>query len=733
MIRYEDLEEKVLQYHPNADLELLRKAYIFSAKEHKGQVRRSGEPYLSHPLEVANILAELRLDVACVSVGLLHDVVEDAHTDIRTLREYFGNDIAHLVDGVTKISKIHFSSLEEQQAENFRKLLLAMVDDIRVILVKLADRLHNMRTLQYLEPDKRERIARETMDIYAPIALRLGMARIRGELEDLAFSYLEPEAYRQLAAEVEEKRADCEQFIRQVSSRLSQVLAEQGIPARLESRIKRLYSIFQKMRRQKINLNQVYDLVAIRVLVDSVRDCYTVLGIVNNLWSPVPGRIKDFIAMPRNNMYQSLHTTVVGDGGQPFEVQIRTHEMHQVAEEGIAAHWKYKEGRLEEGKDDKRFVWLRHLLEWQREVRDPHQFLSNLKVDLYPDEVYIFTPKGEVLTLPRGATALDFAYYVHTEVGHKCVGAKVNKRIVPLKYRLNNGEIVEILTAPDARPSRDWLSIVRTQRASSAIRRWLNQRQKEEAQELGRKLLEKEFRKHKLNFHKYEDRLPELFAAFNVNRAEELIVAVGLGKVAARQVLQRLEPSAAETESGPGSGLASVVRRVFRRGDSPIQVKGHDDLLVYRARCCNPIKGEEVVGYITLGRGISVHAAGCPNLRSLLVNPERQVEVKWTDDGSEARYPVRLAVYTVDRTGMLADITTAVSNIHANILDIRARVLEGGLGLVEMTVEVLDKSHLEKIIGYLKRVSGVREVERSQHPARGKRAVAEQDRAGLSH
>jgi GTP pyrophosphokinase len=733
MIRYEDLEDKVLQYHPNADLELLRKAYVFSAKEHKGQVRRSGEPYLSHPLEVANILAELRLDVACVSVGLLHDVVEDAHTDIRTLREYFGDDVAHLVDGVTKIGKIRFSSQEEQQAENFRKLLLAMVDDIRVILIKLADRLHNMRTLQYLEPDKRMRIARETMDIYAPIALRLGMARIRGELEDLAFSYLEPDAYRQLAAEVEEKRADCEEFIRRVSSRLSQVLEEQGIAARLESRIKRLYSIFQKMRRQKVSLNQVYDLVAIRVLVDSVRDCYTVLGIVNNLWNPVPGRIKDFIAMPRNNMYQSLHTTVVGDGGQPFEVQIRTHEMHQVAEEGIAAHWKYKEGRLEEGKDDKRFVWLRHLLEWQREVRDPHQFLSNLKVDLYPDEVYIFTPKGEVLTLPRGATALDFAYYVHTEVGHRCVGAKVNQRIVPLKYRLNNGEIVEILTAADARPSRDWLSIVRTQRASSAIRRWLNQRQKEESQELGRKLLEKEFRKHKLNFHKYEDRLPEVFSAFNVTRAEELIAAVGLGKIAARQILERLEPTAGQVESGPGSALASVMRRVFRRTDSPIQVKGHDDLLVYRARCCNPIKGEEVVGYITLGRGISVHAVGCPNLQNLLVNPERRVDVKWTDDGKEARYPIRLAVYTVDRTGMLADITAAVSNVNTNIVDIRARVLEGGLGLVEMTVEVLDKAHLEKIVGYLKRVSGVRDVERTHHLARGKRAAARVDRARLPH
>jgi len=458
MIRYEDLEEKVLHYQPDADVELLRKAYVFSAREHKGQVRQSGEPYLTHPLEVANILAEMRQDVACVSVGLLHDVVEDTLTDIRTLKEYFGEDIAHLVDGVTKISKIEFSSPEEQQAENFRKLLLAMVDDVRVILVKLADRLHNMRTLEHLSPEKQKRIARETIEIYAPIALRLGMSRIRGELEDLSFRYLEPVISENIINEMNEKGADFKLFIGNVTGQLREVLDEHGISAQLESRIKRTYSIYQKMKRQRIDLNQVYDFVAIRVIVDSVRDCYTVLGLVNNLWNPVPGRIKDFIAMPRNNMYQSVHTSVVGGDGQPFEVQIRTHEMHRVAEEGIAAHWKYKEGKLDQNDEDKRFLWLRHLLEWQKEVRDPHQFLSNLKIDLYPDEVYIFTPKGEVITMPRGSTALDFAYHIHTEVGHKCVGAKVNKRIVPLKYRLKTGEIVEILTASEVRPSRDWHS-----------------------------------------------------------------------------------------------------------------------------------------------------------------------------------------------------------------------------------------------------------------------------------
>jgi GTP diphosphokinase / guanosine-3',5'-bis(diphosphate) 3'-diphosphatase len=727
MIRYEDLEEKVLQYQPNADLDLLRKAYVFSAREHKGQVRLSGEPYLTHPLEVANILAEMRLDVACVSVGLLHDVVEDTLTDLHTLRDYFGEDIAHLVDGVTKIGKIRFSSLEEQQAENFRKLLLAMVDDIRVILVKLADRLHNMRTLEHLPPEKQRRIARETLDIYAPIALRLGMARVRGELEDLAFSYLDPVSYGKLAEEVEAKRAASEEFSKAVQARLSEVLEQQGIEARIQSRTKRLYSIHQKMHRQKIGLNEVFDFLALRVLVDSVRDCYTVLGIVNNLWSPVPGRIKDFIAMPRNNMYQSLHTTVIGEGGQPFEVQIRTHDMHQVAEEGIAAHWKYKEGKLQEGQDDKRFLWLRHLLEWQREVKDPHQFLSNLKIDLYPDEVYIFTPKGEVMTLPRGATALDFAYYVHTEVGHKCVGAKVNQRIVPLKYRLNTGDVVEILTSSDARPSRDWLNVVKTQRARSAIRRLLNLRRKEEAFEIGHKLLEKEFRKFKRSLKKYEAKLDSVAPSFGVSKGEELFASIGLGKVAARQVVGRLEPELAETEASEptGSALGSVVRRVFRRKESPIQVKGHDDLLVFRARCCNPIKGEPVIGYITVGRGISVHAADCPNLQHLLLNPERQVEVKWTEDGDESKYPVRLSIRTQDRTGILADITTALSSIEANIVDARARLLEGGDGLIELTVEVRDTEHLEKILNYIKKIVGVRDVERAESRSRSGHRVSQ--------
>lgn len=724
MIRYEDLEEKVRQNHPGADLELLKKAYIFSAREHKGQVRQSGEPYLSHPLEVANILAEMRMDAACVSVGLLHDVVEDTLTDVPTIREYFGEDVAHLVDGVTKIGQIQFSSREERQAENFRKLLLAMVDDIRVILVKLADRLHNMRTLQHLSSEKRKGIARETLEIYAPIAHRLGMAKVRGELEDLAFSYLDPVAYQNILAEVEEKKALSGDFISKIKQALTEHLEAQGIKAQIESRIKRAYSIYQKMKRQKIGLDQVYDFVAIRIVVDSIRDCYTVLGVVNNIWSPLPGRIKDFIAMPRNNMYQSLHTTVVGFGGQPFEIQIRTHEMHRISEEGIAAHWKYKEGKVQEEKDDKRFLWLRHLLEWQREVKDPHQFLSNLKIDLYPEEVYLFTPKGEVITLPRGATPVDFAYYIHTEVGHKCVGSKVNGRIVPLKYRLTNGEIVEILTGPEGRPSRDWLNFVKTSRARSAIRRWLNQRQKEQAIELGRKLLEKAARKYKLSFKKYEPRLDELLARHNYSKVEDLVAAVGFGKLAAGQLLRELEPELkgreAEPEGEP-SRLASMVQKVFRKREVPIQVKGHDDLLVYRAKCCNPIRGEDVVGYITVGRGISVHSMNCPNVENLLLNPERKVEVEWTDGADGGRYPVRLAIDTEDRTGVLAEIAAAVAGIQTNILDAQARTLEDGQGLIELTIEIADTDHLEKVMNTLKRIGGVRDVERSMKRVRDRK------------
>ena len=724
MIRFEDLEEKVQKYHPEADLELLRKAYVFSAREHKGQVRLSGEPYLSHSLKVAHILAEMKLDVACVSVGLLHDVVEDTLTSLDTIREYFGEDIAHLVDGVTKISQIQFASRQEKQAENFRKLLLAMVDDIRVILVKLADRLHNLNTLQYLPAEKRKIIAQETLDIYVPIAHRLGMAKLRGELEDLAFQYLDPGAFQNISAQVKKRSTNSHEFSQEVMKAMQERFREQNIEAEMKSRIKGIYSTDQKMKRQNISIDQVYDFIAIRVLVNTVRDCYTVLGIVNNMWNPIPRRIKDFIASPLSNRYQSLHTTVIGHDGHPFELQIRTHEMNQIAEEGIAAHWKYKEGKLEGDKDDKRFQWLRQLLEWQHEVKDPHQFLSNLKIDLYPEEVYPLTPKGEVITLPRGSTPVDFAYAIHTEVGNKSVGARVNGRIVPLKYRVSNGDIVEILTSSEAHPSRDWLNFVKSSRARSAIRRWINVKQKEEAIELGRTLLERNARSYKLNLKSYKDKLETMLPDFNISQMEDLFARIGFGKISPRQVLKKLEPSKVEEQEDEESGTSRVtqmVNKVLRRSDTAIQVNGYDDLLVYRAQCCNPIRGEEIIGYITTGRGISVHSVDCPSVEKLLLNPEWKVQVKWTEDGEKGIYPVRLLISTEDRTGLLADVTAAVSHIDTNIVNVNAQTVDDRYGVIDMTVEISDIHHLGEIMDCLKAIEGVREVERAKTRAKGRR------------
>ncbi|HEY3129623.1 MAG TPA: bifunctional (p)ppGpp synthetase/guanosine-3',5'-bis(diphosphate) 3'-pyrophosphohydrolase [Acidobacteriota bacterium] len=717
MIRFEDLAQKVEKYHPGADFDLLRKAYVFSAREHKGQVRQSGEPYLSHPLEVANLLAEMKLDVVSVSVGLLHDVLEDTLTTLETIKELFGEEVAHIVDGVTKISKIQFSSKQEKQAENFRKLLMAMVDDVRVILVKLADRLHNMRTLQYLPPEKQKLIAQETLDIYAPIAHRLGMAKVRSELEDLAFSYLDPSTYKNIVEQVRKKKSYSDSFIAEVTQEIEERLKEHGIQAEIQNRIKRIYSIYNKMRRQKISVEQVYDFIALRILTDSVRDCYTVLGIVNNLWSPVPGRIKDYIAMPRANMYQSLHTTVISKNGQPFEVQIRTREMHRVAEEGIAAHWKYKEGKLKEEQDDQRFAWLRHLLEWQQEVKDPQQFLSDLKIDLYPEETYIFTPRGDVITLPRNATPVDFAYAIHTEVGHKCVGAKVNGRLVPLKYKLKNGEICEIMTGTEPKPSRDWLSFVKTSRARNRIRHWINTKQKERAIEVGRKLLEKEARKFKVNLKKFMqpgDLQQKVVLHYNYQKLDDVLSDIGYGKIQARNVLMQVDPELVkpDTPEPKDSKLTSVVNKVLRRSDSKIKVKGHDDLLVYRAKCCNPIRGEEIVGYITVGKGIAVHAAHCPNLENLLHNPERRIDVEWTGDVDGEVYPVKVSIQTEDRQGILADITAAVAKVDTNIVNVKASSHEDRSGRIDMTVQIKDMRHLDKVITCIKGVQGVFDVAR---------------------
>src|SRR5687767_799787 len=666
MIRFEDLVEKVRGINPDADIDLLRRAYVFSAFEHKGQVRHSGEPYLVHPLEVADQLADMKLDVVAIAAGLLHDIVEDTQTPIERIKELFGVDVAHVVEGVTKLGAIQFSSSEERQAENFRKMLLAMVDDIRVILVKLADRLHNMRTLHHLPEERRLKIAQETRDIYGPIANRLGMSKIKNELEELAFKHLEPRPFEALRARVESRRKTNEGMIEDLKKNVSAKLAEAQVPViAIDGRIKRLFSIHQKLKRQKIDLDQVYDLVALRIVTQSVRDCYAALGIIHQTWSPVPGRIKDFIAMPRPNGYQSLHTSVISERGVPFEVQIRTADMHRTAEDGIAAHWKYKEGRVGAGSDEQYFVWLRQLLEWQQEVRDPQEFLQNLKIELYPEEVYIFTPKGEVKALPRDATPVDFAYSIHTDVGHQCVGARVNGKMVPLRARLRNGDIVEIVTAPGHKPSRDWLNFVVTSRARNKIKHFIHAEEKERSLELGRKLFDKEARRFGLSMKTLTapETLSRVLSEHGFGKADELFAAIGYGKLSARNVLARFVPQEQLKET-PETGLASVVRRVLGTGEDKIKVRGIDDLMVFRARCCNPIRGEKIVGYITRGKGVSVHAASCPNVVNLLYDPERRIDVEWDKSSDPSPYTVRLSIQVEDRKGILADVSSKIAGIQ---------------------------------------------------------------------
>src|SRR3989442_3375001 len=620
--RFRDLMRLMRENRPTDDLEIIRKAYEYSQKYHAGQTRASGEPYLVHPLEVALILAEMKIDPAAIVAGLLHDSVEDTLVTVVDIRKEFGEQVAHIVEGVTKISAIDFATREEQQAENLRKMMLAMVDDIRVVLIKLADRLHNMRTLEHLPPDRQQTIAQETLDIYAPIAHRLGMGKIRGAREDLGFRYVDPIAHQQVHDAVEARRKGGEGFLAGVEQVFRDKLQEAGITAKVESRIKRIYSIHKKLQRQRISVEQVYDLYAMRIVTQSLQDCYAVLGIIHNLWRPVPGRIKDFIAMPRPNLYQSLHTSVISEEGQTFEVQIRTDEMHKMAEEGIAAHWKYKDGPAS-ARDEQQLSWLRQVVEWQPDVSDPTEFLSTLKIDLFPEEVYTFTPKGKVVVLPRDSTPIDFAYSIHTEVGHSCVGAKVNGRMVPLRYKLHSGDIVEILTQPGHKPSRDWLAVVKSSRARNKIKHWLNVHQRERAIEIGRKLIEKEARKYRISLKEIKDpELQKIASDYGLGRPDDLMAGIGYGKYSARQVLARLVPAGSEP-IGEGEGLkastiASVVRRVFGGDNNAISVKGHGDLLVYRARCCNPIRGEGIVGYVTRGKGVAVHAVNWSNVTHLM-------------------------------------------------------------------------------------------------------------------
>jgi len=724
--RFRDLLRKVRAYRPDDDLAPIKKAYEFSLEHHKGQARESGEPYLVHPLQVATLLAEMRLDTTAITAGLLHDAVEDTSVTIDEINTEFGEQVAHIVEGVTKISKIDFASSEEAQAENVRKMVLAMMDDIRVVLIKLADRLHNMRTLKFLSPERQQKIARETLDIYAPIAHRLGMGKIRGELEDLAFQYVDPISYNQVKDAIESRRKEGEAFLAEVQGTIEQKLRENKIQARVEARIKRFYSIWQKLQRQRISVDQIYDMLALRIITQSESDCYAVLGIIHNQWRPVPGRIKDFIAIPRNNFYKSLHTTVISEKGHAFEVQIRTEEMHKMAEEGIAAHWKYKDGPVS-ARDEQRLAWLRQVVEWQRDIKNSGEFLATLKIDLYPEEVYTFTPKGKIVILPRDATPVDFAYTVHTEVGHTCIGAKVNGRIVALRYKLRSGDIIEILTQPGHHPSRDWLQFAKSQRARQKIKHWLNVHQRERAIEIGRKLIEKEARKYRIAMKTISDtELMRVSSENGLAKPDDLLAAIGYGKFSARSILARLvPPDEAHTvsgqnpppEDGGSNGLTSVVRRVFGSDTSAIKVKDHDDLLVYRARCCNPIRGEEIEGYVTRGKGVAVHSRSCSNVVNLMFEPERRIAVEWGRDAAtpnwQAGYPVKLAVYCDNRPGMLKQIATVISDANTNIRNIEAKTAEDQ-ATVEIIADIADLKHLDRIVTGVRKIPGVRDVRRLQ-------------------
>ena len=714
MLRFNDILERLTSYNPNADIELLKKAYVFSAKVHLGQVRLSGEPYLNHPLEVAGILTQLRLDVASVATGLLHDTVEDTLTTLEEIQQNFGKEIAQLVDGLTKISLISLRSSEENQAENFRKMILAMVKDIRVILIKLADRLHNMRTLEYHHPEKQIKIAQETLDIYAPLAHRLGIDWIRSELEDLAFRYLHPQIYEEIQRKIAKREKERTRYIEEVKRTLMKKLYENHIEGEVNGRLKQIYSIYQKMKDQNLDFDQVYDITAFRVIVNSIKECYDVLGIIHSLWKPIPGKFKDYVGLPKDNMYQSLHTTVIGPYGERIEIQIRTYEMHRIAEEGIAAHWKYKEGKVVEEAEDKRFTWLRQLLEWQRDLKDDAEFIESVKVDLFPHEVYVFTPKGAVKQFPLGASPVDFAYSIHSDVGNHCSGAKVNGKIVPLRYELRSGDTIEIMTSPNQKPSKDWLKFVKTARAKTKIRQWFTIEEREKSINLGKEILEKEFRKYDLQQAKLikTGDLAKVANEFSYQGVDDLIAAVGYGKVTANQIIgkilpqERLEQQREEHEEGRLKGL---IKKITRAPKDALLIKGIDNVMVRYAGCCNPLPGDRVVGFITRGRGVTIHAADCQN--AMDDDPNRKVEVEW-DSTKGYSYPVRIQIYSDDKKGLLAEISNSISANEANIRNARVDTTEDKKAISTFEVEIRDLNHLKKVIRALEKIKGVQRAER---------------------
>jgi GTP diphosphokinase / guanosine-3',5'-bis(diphosphate) 3'-diphosphatase len=705
----ETLIEEIPKYQPGADLDVLERAYRFSAASHQGQQRASGEPYLSHPLEVANLLVDFKMDVTTVTAGLLHDVLEDTTATKADLEREFGGEIAELVDGVTKIGKLAFSSREERQAENFRKMLVAMARDLRVLMIKLADRLHNMRTLDYLPADRAKKIAQETLDIYAPLAHRLGMAKVKAELEDLGLRSLNPTDYVDLQKRVAKRRLEREADINQVIAILQRKLSEVGIDSQIRGRPKHFYSIWKKMHDQGREFDEIYDLTAVRVITASVRDCYGALGVIHSLWKPVPGRFKDFIAMPKVNMYQSLHTTVIGPKGDPVEIQIRTREMHRIAEEGIAAHWLYKERKAGKDKLDESLVWLRQLIETQQDTKDPREFMDTVRVDLFPDEVYVFTPKGDVKALPEGATPLDFAYAVHTKVGEHCVGAKVNAKLVPLRFTLRQGDIVEIVTSPNQHPSRDWLKIVKSTRARAKINQWLKVEERARSIELGREMFEREARKYRLNPTALlgGEEIKKAAADFGFAGPDDLMAALGYGKSSVHQVLNKIAPNA--LLESPEKPKTAATRPAPVDG---VRIRGVDDLLVRFARCCNPLPGDPIVGFITRGRGLTVHARDCLTVAKSVLDRERLIDVEW-DVEEPGKRPVRIAVYIgKDRPGLLSEITGAISARNGNITKAEVTVTDDRRGINNFVVEVADLRQLQDIIAAIRDVRDVINVER---------------------
>ncbi|MBU0993591.1 MAG: bifunctional (p)ppGpp synthetase/guanosine-3',5'-bis(diphosphate) 3'-pyrophosphohydrolase [Proteobacteria bacterium] len=710
MIRINDILERLIEVNPEADLDIVERAYIFSARVHDGQVRLSGEPYLSHPLEVAYILSDMMLDVESVAAGLLHDVIEDTHSTEDEIKSIFGPSVCHIVSGVTKLSKLTFHTAQAREAESIRKMILAMADDIRVILIKLADRIHNMRTLQYhKKQEKQIKIAQETFDIYVPLAARLGIYWIKNELENIAFKYILPDEFEKISSLVDKSREGREGFVEEVKQLLKNKMDSVGLKCEVLGRYKQYYSIYNKMVTQGLEYNELYDIIAFRIILNTIPQCYEALGHIHALWQPIAKKFKDYIGVPKPNMYQSLHTTVIGPKGERIEIQIRTHEMDQVAKSGIAAHWSYKEGKVIDEKVNKAYAWIQNLVENQKNVKDPDEFLENVRIDLFPDEVYVFSPLGEIKALPKGATPVDFAYMIHSEIGNECTGSRVNGRMVPLSYMLKTGDTVEIITTKGHTPSKDWLNFVKTVKARSKIRQWIKTQEKDRSVSLGREICEKAFRKYKLNFNQLmkSKEAEDIVASFGLKTADDLIANVGYGKITSLQIIKKFEPKTDQSKTSLFTKLISRPKKI--KPSEGIVVKGLEDILVKFGKCCQPVPGDPITGYITQGRGVTVHRINC--IHALKMNPDRQIDVNWNKEVGET-FPVRILVHSYDRFGLLADITATISKCGANIVNANTKSMDNKTVDAKFTISVEDKEQLHKVISSIKKIKLVQSVKR---------------------